>query len=66
MIYTDGSLKEHQANVNKVLEAMGSAGLPLDIKKCEFNVKSTKYLGFIIKVGKGLRMDPKKVKAIRE
>lgn len=66
LIYTDGSLKQHRANVNKVLEAMGSAGLPLDIKKCEFDVKSTKYLGFIIEAGKGLRMDPEKVKAIKE
>jgi hypothetical protein len=45
---------------------MGKAGLPLDIKKCEFNVKSTKYLRFVIKAGKGLRMDPEKVKAIKE
>ena len=54
LIYIDGSLKQHQANVNKVLEAIGSAGLPLDIKKCKFNVKTIKYLGFIIEVGKGL------------
>ena len=45
---------------------MGKASLPLDVKKCEFNVKSTKYLGFIIEAGKGLRIDPKKVKAIKE
>ena len=66
LIYTNGSRKQHQANTNKVLEAMGKAGLPLDIKKCEFNVKSTKYLGFIIEAGKGLRMDPEKIKAIKE
>jgi hypothetical protein len=45
---------------------MGKAGLPLDIKKCEFDVKSTKYLRFVIEAGKGLRMDPEKVKAIKE
>ena len=66
LIYTNGSLKEHHEHVNKVLEAMGKAGLPLDIKKCEFDTKSTKYLGFIIEAGKGLRMDPKKVKAIKD
>ena len=66
LIYTDGSLKEHRNHVNKVLDALGQAGLSLDIKKCEFEVKSTKYLGFIIEAGKGLRMDPEKVKAIRE
>jgi hypothetical protein len=38
----------------------------VDIKKCEFEVKTTKYLGFIIEAGKGVRMDPDKVKAIKE
>ena len=47
----------------KVLE---QAGLYLDISKCEFNTQSTKYLGFIVEVGKGIRMDPEKVKAIQE
>ena len=42
------------------------AGLFLDIKKYEFKVTSTKYLGFIIKVGKGIRMDLAKVQAIKE
>ena len=50
--------------MNKVLDALREAGLQLDIKKCEFEVKSTKYLGFIIEAGKGLRMDPKKIEAI--
>jgi hypothetical protein len=45
---------------------MDSAGLQLDIKKCEFSVISTKYLGFIIEAGKGLKMDPQKVAAIKE
>ena len=65
LIYTNGSLKEHHKHVNKVLEAMGKARLPLDIKKCEFDTKSTKYLGFIIEAGKGLRMDPKRSKQLR-
>lgn len=64
LIYTNGSLQEHRAHVNKVLDALREAGLQLDIKKCEFEVKSTKYLGFIIEAGKGLRMDPKKIEAI--
>ncbi|KAI1000096.1 hypothetical protein K3495_g8097 [Podosphaera aphanis] len=34
--------------------------------KCEFEVKKTKYLGYIIDVDQGIRMDPEKVKAIRE
>jgi hypothetical protein len=66
LIYTSGSLAEHRKQVNQVLQELGQAGLPLDIKKCEFEVKLTKYLGFIIEAGKGLRMDPEKVRAIKE
>jgi hypothetical protein len=43
-----------------------NAGLQLDIDKCEFEAKSTKYLGFIVEAGKGVQMDPDKVKAILE
>ena len=64
LIYTNGSLEDHRAHVNKVLDALREAGLQLDIKKCEFKVKSIKYLGFIIETGKGLLMDPKKIEAI--
>ena len=38
----------------------------MDIKKCEFKVKTTKYLRFIIKVGKGISIDLAKVATIRE
>jgi transposase InsO family protein len=66
LIYTDGSLEQHQEHVRKVLNKLQAAGLHVDIKKCEFEVTSTKYLGFIIDAGKGIRMDPEKVKAIKE
>jgi len=33
------------------------------IKKCEFFIRKTNFIGFIIKLGK-ISMDPKKVKAI--
>jgi hypothetical protein len=49
-----------------VLSKLQDAGLHVDIKKCEFEVTITKYLGFIIEAGKGIRMDPDKVKAIKE
>lgn len=48
----------------KVLKKLQTAGLQLDIDKYEFEVQSTKYLGFIIEAGKGIRIDPEKVKAI--
>jgi hypothetical protein len=38
----------------------------LDIAKCEFETKIMRYLGFIIKAGVGIRMEPEKIKAIME
>lgn len=66
LIYTDGNLKQHQEHVRKVLSKLQDAGLYVDIKKCEFEVKTTKYLGFIIEAEKGIRMDPDKIKAIKD
>ena len=66
LIYTDGSKSQHQEHVRKVLSKLQMAGLHVDIKKCEFEVKSTKYLGFIVEAEKGISMDPAKVAAIRE
>jgi transposase InsO family protein len=64
LIYSGGSREEHQEHVQKVLQRLRDAGLQLDIDKCEFEVQSTKYLGFIIEAGKGIRMDPAKIEAI--
>jgi hypothetical protein len=52
--------------VRSVLERLRSAGLQLDIDKCKFEVQATKYLGFILEAGKGIRIDPAKVSAILE
>ena len=49
-----------------MLSKLQAAGLQVDIKKCEFEVKTTKYLRFIIEAGKGISMDLAKVAAIRE
>ena len=40
--------------------------LYVNIKKCEFKVKTTKYLSFIIKARKSIRIDLEKVKAIKD
>ena len=66
LIYTNGDLRQHRGHVRRVLSKLQAAGLQVDIKKSEFEVKTTKYLGFIIEAGKGIRMDPAKVAAIRE
>jgi len=63
LIYLDNKL-EHQVYVKKVLKRLRNAGLQVNIKKCEFGVKQTKYLGFIVST-EGIKVDPKKVKAIR-
>ena len=43
---------------------MRKAGLQLNVSKCEFEVKTTKYMGFIIEVNKGIIMDPAKIETI--
>ena len=65
LIFTNGSRKDHREKVGKVLQRLAESGLQLDIGKCEFETKSTKYLGYIIDVGNGVRMDPEKTAAIR-
>ena len=59
LIYSENEL-EHDMHVKKVLERLRNAGLQVDIKKCEFKVKRTKYLGFIVSTD-GIEVDPEKV-----
>ena len=63
LIYSEDPL-EHQEHVQKVLQRLQDAGLQVDIKKCEFGVRKTKYLGFIISTD-GIEVDPKKVSTVR-
>ena len=62
MIYSSDPL-EHEIHVNKVLNRLRDAGLQVDIKKCEFHVTKTKYLGFVISTD-GIEVDPAKVEAV--
>jgi len=64
IIYSDNEL-EHETHVKKVLERLISAGLQADIKKCEFGVKRTKYLGFIVSTS-SIEVDLEKVKVIKD
>lgn len=64
LIFTTGDLKDHRAKVSQVLQRLLDHNLTLDLNKCEFETKATKYLGYIVEVGAGIRMDPDKVKAI--
>jgi hypothetical protein len=64
LIYFSDEL-EHKAYVKQVVEQLQAARLQVDIKKCEFSVKRTKYLGFIISTD-GIQVDLDKVRAIAD
>ncbi|KAI1000299.1 hypothetical protein K3495_g7894 [Podosphaera aphanis] len=65
LIYTSGDLNDHWVKFEAVFERLNEAGLKLDPKKCEFGVKSTKYFGFVISLGEGIKVDPEKVVTIK-
>ena len=60
MIYIDGSRIEQK----KKLKRLREAGFQLNVNKCEFEMKTTKYLGFIIEINKNINMDPVKIETI--
>ncbi|KAI0997025.1 hypothetical protein K3495_g11160 [Podosphaera aphanis] len=64
VIFTNGGLEDHWNKVSQVLERLQRAGLKLDPHKCEFAKKEIKYLGFIINVEEGIKVDPAKIRAI--
>ncbi len=64
LIFTDELLHQHRNHVQKVLLQLWEADLQIDIDKCEFEVKSIKYLKFILKVRKSVQMNPQKMKTI--
>jgi transposase InsO family protein len=63
LIYSENVL-EHEEHVRKVLTRLREAGLQADIKKSEFHVTKTKYLGFIVSTS-GIEVDPNKIEAIQ-
>ena len=65
IIYSNGSIEDHRRKVCEVLSKLQEAGLQCDIKKSEFEQRVVKYLGYIVKAGEGLYIDPEKVKAIK-
>jgi hypothetical protein len=62
LIFFKNSAKHHE-HVTQVLEKLKSAGLQANIKKSEFFVIKTKFLGYIIST-KGIAVDPDKISAI--
>jgi hypothetical protein len=62
IIYSDNPV-QHTEHVREVLRRMITAGLQIDVAKCEFDTTRTRYLGIIVTPG-GIEMDKKKVDAI--
>ncbi len=63
LIYLDNEL-EHEHHVKKVLERLHNAGLQIDLKKCEFYITQTKYLGFIVSTD-SIEVDLDKISVVR-
>ena len=59
------TVAEHKEHVRKVIEALGKAGLYINLDKCEFFRTEVKYLGLIISAN-GIRIDPAKLTAIKD
>ena len=63
LIFTK-TLEEHLIHIYKVFDKLREEKLLINLKKCSF-VKELVYLGFVV-LEKGMKMNPKKVKAIFE
>ncbi|KAI0997911.1 hypothetical protein K3495_g10281 [Podosphaera aphanis] len=59
------SIDQHTEHVQQVLTKMRENHFYADLSKCEFHVTEVKFLGMIITT-EGIKMDPIKIKAIRE
>ena len=66
VIFSNGSRSEHRELVRKIIGKLADAGLQLDFDKSEFEAQETRYLGFIVKAGLGIEVDPEKTKALLE
>ena len=61
----DRTEEEHLDHLHKLFERLKKDKLRLNPNKCTFRVRSGKLLGFVVS-GKGIEVDPSKVKAIQE
>ena len=57
--------EEHLDHLHKLFERLKKYKLRLNPNKCTFGVRSGKLLGFVVS-GKGIGVDPAKVKVIQE
>jgi hypothetical protein len=59
------TLEEHQEHVHKVLQTLQDAKLLVNPEKCVFHSQEVEFLGHIITPDE-IRMDPKKIAAVKE
>ena len=62
IIYLD-SKRDYYKYVKWILEQLSKVEIPIAIEKCEFLIKKTNFIGFIIKLGR-ISINLKKVEAI--
>src|SRR3954469_22930654 len=65
MIAKSHTEEEHLVHSQKLFERLREFRLRLNPNKCTFGVRSGKLLGFVVS-GKGIEVDPAKIKAIQE
>jgi len=65
MIVKSCTEEEHVEYLLKIFQRLRKYQLRLNLNKCTFGVRSGKLLGFIVSQ-KGIKVDPDKVRAIRE
>lgn len=58
------SLKEHIINLKNILDRLKSAGLKIQIDKCNFLKKETEFLGHIL-TPEGIKPNPNKIEIIK-
>ena len=63
LIFSNNKL-EHKHYVRKVLKRLHNTSLQINLKKCEFYVTRTKYLGFIISTN-SIKVNPDKISVVK-
>ena len=72
MLYCDDSViwgesfDDHMDALHQVLKRYSIHNVNIKIEKCHFACNKTEFVGHEVEVGKGVRVDPKKVKAMVE
>ena len=65
IIVFDPTVESHIANVEKVLQALGRAGLTIKPSKCEWGRSEIKFLGHVV-TPEGLKTQPKVTQKVQE